>query len=259
MIEIIKITGKIMKKLSLALSVCLPLCVFPIYSFADVESAQIDIEAPGVMIEQSSENNVILAINAEQQERDAKIFLDIISKIHTIEANLEIISVSSSRSAVQESVGLFKVKKPGKYAWIIQTPNETYDISNGKKVWKYDVDLEEVNINKVDDKNSQMIRLLQTDQTQDLLSEYQISADRYGDESVFTFVPLNNEFGFSHISISFVLDKLNNIRLQTDLQQSTIFDFKDVITNEPIKDSEFELAIPEGVDVFDNTLFDNNY
>ncbi|MCJ8315257.1 MAG: outer-membrane lipoprotein carrier protein LolA [Saccharospirillaceae bacterium] len=266
-----------MKKLSLVLAVCLPLSVLSTFSVSSVEDTQmiggtkmiesialnegtrIEIDAP-IINQQQSKVELIKPINdIDKQQKDTQLFIDILSEMQTLQANFNQLSVSNNRISSTQTSGVFKVKKPGKYAWVVESPYAEYTLSNGEKVWKYDVDLEEVNIEKVNDKNNQMMQLLQSTQTQTLLNDYKIHADRYGDESVFSFVPHNDEFGIAQITISFVDNKLNNIRIQSDLEQATILEFSDMVINQPIKDSEFELAIPEGVDVYDNTLFDDNF
>jgi len=240
-----------MKKLSLVIAVCLPLGLLATHAISETMTK---IDAPNIST--TNENKAVANVaEVDQQAEDAQRFLNITNAMDTFQATFEQLSVSNTRNSMQERSGTLKIKSPGKFAWIITSPYEIYELSNGEKLWKYDVDLEEVDINKVSEKNNQFMRLLQSEETAPLLKEYQIFADRYGDESVFSFIPLSDQLGFSQITISFVNEQLNNIRIQTDLEQATIFDFNDVVINEPIRDSEFELAIPEGVDVYDNTLF----
>jgi len=239
---------KNIKKISLSLTVS----IFSLQALSGVEPDelnQITIDAP--VVEKQALDTQVANKKTElpNQEKDAQLFLEIISSMKTLQANFEQISVNRSSS------GVFKVKKPGKFAWVIERPYEKYTLSNGEKVWDYDVDLEEVEISKVNEQNSQMMQLLQSEQTQTLLNSYQIYAERYASETVFTFTPIAGNHEISQIFISFIENKLNSIRIQTDLEQATLIDFSDVIINQTIKDSEFELLIPEGVDVYDATLF----
>ena len=244
-----------MKKLSIALTLCLPLGLFA----TETVNALLPQINTAIVTDETTQGDVLdpiaKLVPQVQQEQAAQRFIDVISVMQTFQAKFDQLSVSNNRNAMQESSGTLKIKKPGKYAWIIDAPRQSYELSNAKKLWKYDVDLEEVDIDKVSEKNNQFMRLLQIEETSELLNEYQIIADQYGDESVFSFIPHENQYEVSQITISFVAKKLNNIRIQTDLAQATLFDFSEVVINEPIKDSMFELAIPEGVDVYDNTLF----
>ncbi|BCE01027.1 LolA family protein [Marinicellulosiphila megalodicopiae] len=242
-----------LKKLTLALTVCLPICAFSgVQGDVNIQSTQIPSPLMPAQESQAPVNNEILIDHSEQ---DTQLFIGIISSMQTMEAKFEQLSINNYRQTQQSSSGVFKVKKPGKFAWLIEKPYEQYILSNGKKVWDYDVDLEEVNISKVDAQNSQMMDLLQSDKEALLLSDYAISADRYASETVFTFVPKLENSEIAQIYISFVGNVLNSIRIQTDLEQATIFEFSDVQTNIEIKDSVFELAIPDGIDVYDETLF----
>jgi len=64
--------------------------------------------------------------------------------LDTLSANFEQVTFNADHSAMAESRGVFHIKRPGKFRWEYQKPGEQIIIADGKRVYVYDVELEQV-------------------------------------------------------------------------------------------------------------------
>ena len=60
------------------------------------------------------------------------------------------ILLDKNAKIIQESSGIMQFDRPGKFRWHYKKPYEQLIIGDGKKVWFYDLDLNQVTVRKLD-------------------------------------------------------------------------------------------------------------
>ncbi len=151
----------------------------------------------------------------------------------------------------QESAGLFLVQRPGKFRWEYQAPYQQTIVSNGEKVWFYDVDLEQVTIKKISGSIGSTPALLLSGQI-DIDHKFEIEDLGTLDGLAWVkLVPKSEESTFKYILIGMENQKLNTMELSDNFGQLTRIYFSGVKINTEIDPKAFRLEPPPGVDVFE--------
>ena len=163
--------------------------------------------------------------------------------------------ISSERSSkTQSSTGEFWLKKPSKFRWHYSAPYIQKIISNGEKIWVYDEDLEQVTVKK----STQSI-----DSTPLAIILGSASIDKHfnaatlelkDDLEWMRLTPKNESSGFDYIDIGFKNGLLSRMLLQDSFGQITRLQFTGVEVHADIDDDDFDFEIPEGTDIFEETV-----
>lgn len=150
---------------------------------------------------------------------------------------------------LQEVNGIMLLQRPNKFRWDYQKPYEQQIISDGKQVFLFDVDLQQVTVRTVDkvlgtspaallaggpnvEETFRLSRLLDLDGMQRVQAK-----------------PKQKDSGFQVVIISFDHNKLAEMRLVDAFGQSTHIIFSNVEVNPSLNTNQFLFAIPKGVDV----------
>ena len=155
--------------------------------------------------------------------------------------------------AIQESHGRIWVERPGRFRWQATEPYPQTVVSDGKQLWFYDPDLEQVTIRPFDNNLSSTPGLLLSGEVAQLESSFTVAVGDITPEieglARYVLTPKGTENLFSELELVFKDDLLVSMQIRDSLGQLTEFRFSDIAVNEPIDSGKFHLKIPEGVDV----------
>lgn len=73
-----------------------------------------------------------------------QVLKDYLKGLDTLSSDFEQVSFNADRTAMAESKGVFYLKRPGKFRWEYKKPGEQIILADGKRVYVYDVELEQV-------------------------------------------------------------------------------------------------------------------
>lgn len=173
--------------------------------------------------------------------------------VQTYTARFQQVILDEGLNPIEESSGVMQIARPGRFRWDYEPPNEQHIVSDGQKVWLYDIELEQITV------RSQERSLGKTPATllagsSDIKSNYEIRD--LGQTGVLVWVgmkPKDSESGFSDMRIGFEDDELRIMELVDGLGQTTRITLTEASENQEIDDARFILAPPEGVDIIDET------
>ncbi|MBS1214133.1 MAG: outer rane lipoprotein carrier protein LolA, partial [Proteobacteria bacterium] len=74
-----------------------------------------------------------------------------LAKASSLSADFSQVQVDEKGVPGRKSNGVFYLQRPGKFRWDYQQPYRQEIVSNGGKVWFYDVDLEQVTAKRLND------------------------------------------------------------------------------------------------------------
>jgi outer membrane lipoprotein carrier protein len=151
---------------------------------------------------------------------------------------------------IQESTGEFYLQRPGRFRWNYTQPYPQEIVSDGDKVWVFDVDLEQVTVQKQGAGHSNTpMALLQN--RQKLEDAFEIH-ERGSESGLYRIELLNREADSDFDRLLLGLDDkgLRYLQLHDQFDQTTSIIFTELHSNPELDAALFEFTPPEGVDVF---------
>jgi outer membrane lipoprotein carrier protein len=150
---------------------------------------------------------------------------------------------------LQEVNGSMLLQRPNKFRWDYQKPYEQQIISDGKQVFLFDVDLQQVTVRTVDKVlGTSPAALLAGGPNVEETFRLSRLLDFEGMQRV-QAKPKQKDSGFQVVIISFDHSKLAEMRLVDAFGQSTHIIFSNVEVNPSLNTNQFLFSIPKGVDV----------
>lgn len=151
--------------------------------------------------------------------------------------------------SVEESSGSYLLSRPGRFVWTYEMPYEQRIVADGRNLWLYDVDLDQVTVREQTEALGQSPAEI-LGGGEDVLAafDYQGSFSRDG----LLWVQLaarDPGSDFSALRLGFRDGVLAGMQLGDSLQQTTEILFDDVIVNAPVDDARFDFELPPGVDL----------
>lgn len=150
---------------------------------------------------------------------------------------------------VETATGSFKLLRPGQFLWDYAEPFRQLIVSDGRQVWLYDVELEQVTVQTVDKAlGSSPAALLGA--SVDLETAYDISElPASGGLSWAALASRDDDGDFAGVRLGFDANGLRVMELDDNFGQRTRIEFSDQHLNPVIARSVFEFKVPLGVDV----------
>src|SRR5262245_30958888 len=102
----------------------------------------------------------LTCVQARADDAATQRLSELLSKAQTMTARFSQLTLDGSGTRLQETSGQLSLKRPGLFRWHTDAPQEQLLISNGEKVWLFDPDLEQVTIQKLDQRLTQTPALL---------------------------------------------------------------------------------------------------
>lgn len=183
-----------------------------------------------------------------------KVLLDaFFGELKTLSASFVQTVENSQLNATERAEGKLWIQRPGKFRWNYEKPYWQEIVSNGKKIWVYDEDLEQVTVKQIDTTLGNTPALL-------------LSNDRPVDESFIVnempkslglswveLIPKDSDAGFQRIYLGFIGGQIKEMTMEDNLGQITRMTFLNVVRNAVLTESTFQFTPPKGVDIFDNS------
>ncbi|MFG3454105.1 MULTISPECIES: outer membrane lipoprotein chaperone LolA [Pseudomonadaceae] len=183
------------------------------------------------------------------QAASVKRLTGLLQKAETLTGRFSQLSLDGTGTQLQETSGEMALKRPGQFRWHTDEPMEQLLISNGKKVWLYDPDLEQVTIQTLDQRLTHTPALLLSGDVSAISENFNVSHQQAGEVVDFTLTPKAKDTLFDTLRLSFRGDIINDMQMVDGVGQRTNILFQGVRLNEPLKADLFTFEIPEGTDV----------
>ena len=171
------------------------------------------------------------------------------SSVSAVSADFKQQVLDKDKQTLQETSGHMLLLRPGRFRWDYIKPYEQKIISNGKKVWLYDVDLEQVTVKPVDSVLGSTPALLLSSDTP---IEKSFSVNELGKEhNLFwvELVPFQKDTGFERLVLAFDNKNLVTMELYDSFGQLTRLLFSNIEQNPVIDPEKFNFIPPPDVDV----------
>ena len=140
---------------------------------------------------------------------------------------------------LQESKGTIALKRPNKIRWESTEPFHYLLVSNGKTVWRYDADLEQLNTEPFDANLAQTPAMIISMSIEQLAAQYDVDVKKNGNSREFILSP-KVPGSFTEMVLMFTWGKLTAMRLTDTLEQTTKIEFVNPKYNNRFSDRDFE-------------------
>ena len=171
-----------------------------------------------------------------------------IKNIKSMSANFNQTLINNQSHMNISSKGYMSLKKPVYFKWVTTYPNSQTIVSNGKKLWIYDEDLEQVIIKNISNNLSQTPYLILLSKNVNTINKI-FNVNEISDNN-FILTPKEDDV-IKSISIKFSSEnKLESLGITTNVGQFTQIKFSNIkLNNSNIKINDFNFKIPKGSDV----------
>ncbi len=173
----------------------------------------------------------------------------LLSRSHSFQASFLQYTLDSSGANIQEIKGKIWLQRPHLFRWHAEPPFEQIIVSDGRLLWFYDPDLEQVIVQKFDARIARTPVVLLSGEVESWKDSFDIYS--YTDEigNHFVLEPLLDESLFEVLTLTFRNGHISQIRMEDSLAQKTSIQFHNGDYNQPIDPQVFKFTVPAGVDV----------
>jgi outer membrane lipoprotein carrier protein len=175
----------------------------------------------------------------------------LLSQAQMLTARFSQLTLDGSGTQLQETAGELSLKRPGLFRWHTDAPAEQVLVSNGKKVWLYDPDLNQVTIQVLDQRLTHTPALLLSGDISKISENFAVSYKEGGSVVDFILKPKAKDSLFDNLRLSFRNGVINDMQLIDSVGQRTNILFLGVKMNEPLDAAQFTFQVPAGADVIE--------
>lgn len=185
---------------------------------------------------------------------DTKQLVQALEQLHSFKADYTQTLSDKSGKVLQSLNGYLVISKPNKVFWLSRDPFPQQVISNGKKIWIYDQDLDQVTVKRFTGDYASTPALLFSGDTEKLTENFTVGTlelkESSNNEKGYSLTPKNTGGLFARLDI--VINQAQQpvrLKMHDELGQITQIEFAQFKPNYAAKASLFDFVAPEGVDV----------
>jgi len=176
----------------------------------------------------------------------------LLNPMHSFMAHFHQTTRNEKGQILQTSEGVVSLQKPKLFRWEIIEPEHRLLIADGKKVWDYDEELEQVTVQPLAAAFSKTPMMVLTGDVAKIEQDYEVTKrEQLDDEKWFLLTP-KHEATVQWLSMGFKNGHLIGLELLDQLGQLSSIVLKDGKMNKEIPGGHFSFIPPENVDVMDN-------
>ena len=174
---------------------------------------------------------------------------DFFNNTATMRAQFSQVVNDNKGRKVQEVDGIMQLQRPNKFRWDYKKPYEQQIVSDGKQVFLYDTELQQVTIRELSKSlGSSPAALLAGGEAVEKSFTLKNATRKDGLIWVLA-LPKDKESGFERVLLGFKADKLRKMELYDSFNHITNITFDAVERNPTLQDATFLFTPPAGVDV----------
>ncbi len=157
--------------------------------------------------------------------------------------------VKSKEREISHSSGTMALERPGRFRWQTKEPMAQLVVADGKKLWVYDVDLEQVTVKKQDEGMGGTAALFLSGYDNTVTRDFEVTANGSGANQSYDLHSKSDKANFQRLKLIFANNVLTDIEMYDQLGQHTIVNLTKVKTNPKVAASLFQFKPPKGIDV----------
>lgn len=194
--------------------------------------------------------SLLLSLPVFSEQRSAAEQLSAhLQPMESLEARFEQIIRDTDGTILQSASGLLAVKRPRHFYWRTEQPYEHLVVTEGKTLWLYDIDLEQISRQAFNSNLDKAPALLLSGEVDVINQQYQVEVTDSSTDAHFILTPKNTDSLFQQLEITFREGLVRSMVLRDSFDQVTTIAFTDVALNPVLDDGLFRFVPPEGIDI----------
>jgi chaperone LolA len=150
-----------------------------------------------------------------------------------------------SGAVTEQSRGSFAIERPGRFRWDYEAPYEQTIVADGRELWVYEPDLDQVTVRPIDADTADAPGLLLAGATFPARL-FDVAAEEDG---WLRLTPKQKDSGLGAVRLKLVGDSVQALQLDDGLGQTTRIELLDQQRNGALPAARFSFEPPPGVDV----------
>lgn len=191
----------------------------------------------------------LFVIPAHANGAAVKRLTDLLGQVQTLNGRFSQLTLDGAGTNLQETSGEMFLQRPGLFRWHTDAPMEQLLVSDGKQVWLYDPDLEQVTVRALDQRLTHTPALLLSGDVSEISRSFDITYKEASGVVDFELKPKARDTLFDSLRMSFRQGTINDMQLIDSAGQRTNILFTGVKLNAPVDKSLFTFQVPKGADV----------
>ncbi len=193
---------------------------------------------------------LILSSVSVMADNGAERLSTFLEKSQTLQAVFEQTVFDADGGISQQAKGLFYLSRPGRFRWDYTEPYKQLIVADGKNIWLYDDDLEQVTVKSQKSGLGDLPALLLAGGDQSLEKNFKIKLLGSSDSIEWLeLLPNTEERSFERVRLGLKGSVLQEMELLDAFNQTTRLVFSDIKLGVKLSPSLFEFTPPKGVDV----------
>lgn len=171
-----------------------------------------------------------------------------LNAIKSMSANFSQV-VKAKKREVSHSSGTMALERPGRFRWQTKSPMEQLVIADGKKMWVYDVDLEQVTVKKQEKGLGGTAVLFLSGYDDTVARDFEVTQKDDASGIVFDLKSKSSKANFQRIKLIFNKDNLTGLELFDQLGQVTVVKLAKIKSNPKLSVEMFQFKVPKNIDL----------
>ncbi|MEK7207812.1 MAG: outer membrane lipoprotein chaperone LolA [Pseudomonadota bacterium] len=171
------------------------------------------------------------------------------TQVNSYSARFSQVVLDESHKTIQESSGSLWIERPNRFRWNYDAPFKQQIVSDGRRLWVYDVELQQVTVRSLGNGLGETPAMLLAGRGR-LEDNFSVKPLEARDNLAWAQItPRRKEGGYEDIRAGFASGKLRALEMVDGFGHTTRITFHAPQENAPIEPSRFSFKPPEGVDV----------
>ncbi len=173
--------------------------------------------------------------------------------VRSLKADFTQVVVDGNGKTVKQSTGTLVIRRPDRFRWDYAKPNQETIVADGRKLWLYDVDLQQVTVKPLSDTLAASPAVLLAGSND---VEKSFSVTDLGEQDGIAWVGLTpkvKDTDFESVRLGFKGADVAAMELKDNLGNTTRISFEHVQRNPPVDEAAFQFTPPPGADVIGDT------
>lgn len=171
-----------------------------------------------------------------------------LNEIGTMSANFKQ-RIDAKKKEVSRSSGTMALSRPGRFRWQTKQPMQQLVVADGKRLWVYDVELEQVTVKKQEQGIGGTAALFLSGYNDTVARDFNVTEQQQGNKTYYDLKSKSSKANFQKVRLIFEKNTLVGMELFDQLGQHTLVNLTNVKTNLTLSASLFKFTPPKGVDV----------
>lgn len=196
---------------------------------------------------------ILIAHSGSAQAAATDRLRDFLGRVQSLETHFEQTLYDEKGTSLETSRGRFYLQRPGRFRWNYSEPYVQEIVADGKQVWIYDNELEQVTVRRLDDAlGSTPALLLSSEEPVEKNFTLRDMGARDGLDWV-ELIPIATEASFTAVRLGFSGQDLERMDLVDGFGQTTELRFSGAVHNPRLDPALFRFTVPKGVDVISDS------